>query len=190
MRLFFALVPDDGIRAALARVASDLARSAGGRVVPAPNLHLTMVFVGEADAAVLPALLGLLPAMPREAFTMTLDRVGGWRAAGVGWMAPTVVPPELATLNARLNGAVAACGLPAETRPFHPHVTLVRRPRRVPAAPVAPIAWHVRRRSLRRSESAAGGVRYREEGAVALDDARAAIAASSPAARGEGTAPR
>jgi 2'-5' RNA ligase len=168
MRLFYALVPDDAVRASLAREGAALARDAGGRAIPAVNVHVTVVFVGGA-ATRLPCLRDALQTMPRTAFTLSLDRIGGWRAAGVAWLAPSLVPPALATLHDELNAAVAACGLPPETRPFRPHVTLVRRPVRLPReAAVAPIAWHVRRLALMRSDDTPDGVRYREVDAVAL----------------------
>ena len=171
MRLFYALVPDDAARATLAGAGSALARNVGGRAIPAVNLHVTVVFVGDAADASLPCLRAALHAMPRTPFTLSLDRVGGWRAARVAWLAPGVVPPPLAALHDRLNVAVAACGLPTETRPFRPHVTLARRPVHPPReAVVAPIAWHVRRLALMRSDGTPEGVRYREVDGVALDE--------------------
>ena len=181
MRLFYALVPDDAVRATLASAGSALAGDVGGRAIPAANVHATVVFVGDAAEASLPCLRAALQAMPRTAFTLSLDRIGAWRAARVAWLAPGVVPPALATLHDRLTAAVAACGRPTETRPFRPHVTLVRRPLRPPReGAVAPIAWHVRRLALMRSDGTPDGVRYREVDAVALGEAASSVSGEDP----------
>ncbi|MDH5265059.1 MAG: RNA 2',3'-cyclic phosphodiesterase, partial [Betaproteobacteria bacterium] len=55
-RLFFALWPDAAARAALADLARATANRYGGRAVPAANLHLTLVFLGEVDPARIAAL--------------------------------------------------------------------------------------------------------------------------------------
>jgi RNA 2',3'-cyclic 3'-phosphodiesterase len=169
MRLFFALVPDEALRSALGARARDLARTIDGRAVPAHNVHLTLVFLGEIDRARMPALRAILDATPRDAFTLTLDCVGQWHGAGVAWIAPRVVPAPLAALHAALNDALHRAGFPVETRPFRPHITLVRRQSRALAdAPAEPLTWRVERLSLMRSESVDGAVRYREDTAVAL----------------------
>jgi 2'-5' RNA ligase len=60
-------------------------------------------------------------------------------------------------------------GFAVETRPFHPHLTLVRRRLRPLAdAPTDPLAWQVERVSLVRSQRVEGSVCYREVDAIAL----------------------
>jgi 2'-5' RNA ligase len=146
-----------------------LAREIGGRAVAAANLHLTLAFVGDVDGARRDELRELLTALPRHGFTLTLDRVGEWRQARVAWVAPAAAPPLLGQLNAALAHALAAAQFPVESRPFHPHVTLVRRHARAPADSVtAPLDWRVARVALMVSEHAGGALRYRELDAIVL----------------------
>ena len=50
-RLYFALWPDAALRATIARVAAGPAAVAGGRAVPAADLHVTLAFLGGVPAA-------------------------------------------------------------------------------------------------------------------------------------------
>lgn len=170
MRVFFALVPDEELRANLGELAQVLARRIGGRAVPAANLHATLVFVGNVAPDRVPKLRAIVDTLPRERFSLVLDRVGEWHHAGVAWIAPTTVPARLATLHAQLAAALASVAVPVESRLFRPHITLVRR--RVHAlaeAACPPREWDVVRVSLMRSENIAGAIRYREVAGAALD---------------------
>jgi len=163
MRLFFALLPDTALRAALGERALALARRIGGRAVPAANLHLTAAFLGDLDAARATALATIGGALAVDPFTLTLDTIGEWHHAGVAWIAPSVVPPPLVALHARLAAALAGAGFAVESRPFRPHVTLVRRRARPLAdAACAPLDWRVERVALMVSERAGGALRYRD----------------------------
>jgi len=169
MRLFFALVPDEALRLALGERARALAAALGGRAVPAHNVHLTLAFLGEVERARVPALHDILDAMPRDGFALALDCVGEWPRAGVAWIAPRIVPAPLAVLHAALAAALRVQGFAVEARPFHPHITLVRRPsRRLADAPADRLTWRVGRLSLMRTDTAGGAVRYREDAVVTL----------------------
>lgn len=182
MRLFFALVPDDALRSALGTLARELAARIGGRAVPAHNVHLTLAFLGEVERARVPALRALQDALPRKAFTLVLDQVGEWHHAGVAWIAPGATPPALAAVHAALTEALRDQGFSVEARPFRPHLTLVRRQTlALPTAPLDPLAWHLKRLSLMRSEAVGGAVRYREEASVALVGGEAEAAGGATA---------
>jgi 2'-5' RNA ligase len=169
MRAFFALVPGESVRVALCTLGRALAEQIGGRAVPAHNIHLTLAFIGNVEPLRVSALCALLDELPRYSFVLTLDRVGEWHHAGVAWTAPSVVPRTLTALHARLDERLRVGEFPVEARPFRPHVTLVRRRKRPLAdGPSTLIDWRVERVSLMRSESIAGGVRYREEAGVGL----------------------
>ena len=170
MRLFFALVPDEGLRAALGARARELAQAIGGRPVPAHNVHLTLVFLGEVEPGRASELHPILDAVPRAPFTLSLDRIGEWRHAEVAWIAPGAVPKALVALHSTLTHALGKAGFATETRPFRPHVTLVRRQTRaLPDAPAESLDWPVDHVSLVRSHSVGGAVRYRDEARVALN---------------------
>jgi len=79
------------------------------------------------------------------------------------------VPAPLAVLHAALAAVLRVQGFAVEARPFHPHITLVRRPlRRLADTPADTLTWRVGRLSLMRTEAAGGAVRYREDAAVTL----------------------
>jgi RNA 2',3'-cyclic 3'-phosphodiesterase len=166
VRLFFAVWPDTRARAALSRLAQEVARDGQGRAPRESNLHLTLAFLGEVPQRRVEALLevgervaGLSPPFP-----LTLDRVGG-RAYGVAWLAPPSLPEPLQHLHAALTGSLAATGFSLEQRMFRPHVTLARDCAR-PAhrGRIAPIGWDVRQLTLVASTPAAGGSEYRNVG--------------------------
>jgi 2'-5' RNA ligase len=166
MRLFFALWPDTRARAALSRLAQEVARDGQGRAPREANLHLTLAFIGDVPQSRVEALLevGQRVAALASPFPLTLERVGG-RAYGVAWLAPPSLPESLHRLHEDLATALDATGFSLQQRMFRPHVTLARDCAR-PAhrGHVAPIAWEVRRLSLVASTLAAGGSEYRNVG--------------------------
>ena len=100
------------------------------RWVEVDNLHITLKFLGEirpekvggVEAAVSKIAAGTAP------FSLGLGDFGAFptlRRPRVIWLG--VVPtPELRCLKQDLEWALADCGFDAETRDFHPHLTLGR----------------------------------------------------------------
>jgi 2'-5' RNA ligase len=163
-RVFFAVWPDASVRATLASLARDCAAQAGGRPAVSSNLHLTLAFVGEVATSRVATLraIGLAASSAAAPFTLTLDRVGAFRSAGIVWVGAATLPPELERIVRELNGELSNAGFPTERRAFQPHVTLARRCRKA-ANPelAAPIPWRVESVALNVSESLRGGVSYR-----------------------------
>jgi 2'-5' RNA ligase len=131
MRLFVAVpIPRE-----LASQLFELARTVPGmRATPAANLHVTVHFLGRLDASLVPALGRALavPAAATPPFALEVERVaGGPRPRPRAPMLWAHLAP--AEPFAALAGAVAAAcepfGVPLETRPPRPHVTLARAPR-------------------------------------------------------------
>ena len=60
-----------------------------------------------------------------------LGELGCFDRAGV-FFADVVVTPELAALQRSVTAATSRCGFQAETRAFHPHITLARGRRQGP----------------------------------------------------------
>lgn len=143
-RLFFALVPDQALRARLAAALHPVLEPVGGRHVPAERLHLTLVFLGEVAADRIPGVASAAGGVRATPFELVCDHTGHWRRAGILWLGPRPCA-GLDALHAALRTAIASCGIPLEDRPYRPHVTLARKLRR-PPPPVAigPIAWPVR----------------------------------------------
>ena len=161
-RVFYALVLSPALRPPLGDIARDTARRVHGRPVPAENLHLTLAFIGEIARSRLPTLIDVGAALQGEAMTLVLDRLGGFRRAGVAWLGASRPPRELGTFAAALVRALAAAGVPCDERPFHPHMTIARRCRVPPdEQPVGPYAWAIDEFALMQSETGTEGARYR-----------------------------
>jgi 2'-5' RNA ligase len=158
-RYFFALWPDARTAAALHEVSVALADLAGGRVIPAEKIHMTLAFLGGLEPDALANARDLAAGIGATAFAMTLDGVGAFRNAQVAWAAPAHVPPGLRKLQAALAASLRESGLDLEERAFAPHVTLARRiGKRVPRAPMRPVQWQVDDFVL--AESVTGTGRY------------------------------
>jgi len=106
--------------------------------------------------------VGEFAAQSADPFTLPLDRVGGFRAAGIAWLGTDSPPPGLLRLADALRCELAANGFPVEARPFHAHVTLARRCGSVVPAAVEPLMWRGDRLTLSASELRPEGSRYRE----------------------------
>lgn len=184
MRLFIALQLPEAVRKPLAEEAARLRRQLPpARWVPAANLHLTLMFLGETRADRLPELGRVLAACFRSHAPIRLRLGDGGcfpprRPARVAWVG---FEPSAALME--LQAAVVAVvrdglGRPAETRPFHPHLTLARPRRPWPRAAVA--AWRrafagpqgpacvVVEGHLMRSRLGPGGARHHSLGAYPL----------------------
>jgi 2'-5' RNA ligase len=127
-RLFLAIWPDERVGAALERLAQDVALVAQGKPVERAKIHLTLVFIGEVEKAREGAIAAVAQAAARTRRCMlVLDRVGSFRRSRVGWAGASVVPAELAELQARLEGGLRGAGFQLEERPYRAHVTLARK---------------------------------------------------------------
>jgi 2'-5' RNA ligase len=159
--VFFALWPDDAVRATLAAAADEVQTHTGGRAIVPGKIHLTLFFIGSIDRARITRLEATAAAIRSSAFELTLDTIGYWWHNGIVWCGTTRCPPALARLAADLRAALEREGFHAEDRPYVPHVTLVRDAARAPRRmSFAPCAWEAREFALVESEPATGGTRY------------------------------
>ena len=160
-RLFFAVLPGDGVRARLAALANETAVAAAGRASAPDTLHLTIVFVGTVPARSVATIREAGDAMCFDAFEMTLDTLGSFARAGIAWAAPAHAPDALVRMNRELARGLAERGIASETRPYRPHVTLARRcVATVAGAIEPPIAWSVDAVVLMSSRLLSDGPRY------------------------------
>jgi len=160
-RLFFALWPDDAVRAALVR-AAEHPRLARGRRVRAENLHVTLLFLGDTAPGQRTCAEQLAETVRASPFTLVIDQSGWWRRPQVAWVGCAEVPEALSGLVAHLRAGSKGCGFSPEERPFAVHVTVARRVLREPTAvPLDPIRWAVDRFSLVESSLSPGGSAYR-----------------------------
>ncbi len=147
-RLFFALWPDDAVRAACAAAARSLRIRVppGGHLSRPERYHLTLLFLGDCVPADKEAALrqaaGLLRLPP---FALRLDQAGSFHRRSVPWwLGMREVPQPLQRLHERLRDAALRVGLAPDRARFVPHVTIVRDAGKpLPMTPIAPIHWHV-----------------------------------------------
>ena len=142
-RVFFAAWPPPEVQRTLGDIARQAQGECGGRAVPAHNIHLTLVFVGDVSRDRLAELeaLGATIAAPR--FSLFVDRLEYWRHNHILWAGIEECPQALRTLVERLQGPVAAAGFRIERRPYVPHVTLRREARGAPANIRIHVDWPV-----------------------------------------------
>jgi 2'-5' RNA ligase len=138
MRLFYALWPDEVTRRALVRWQPLLQ----GRLVPAHNLHITLAFLGNQPASLLPSLCTILDRLDATSMLLKLDRPGHFRSSRVAWAGMSVVPQELTRLYETLCLELEALHIRHDRRPqFVPHLTLARNSTGGADTMVEPIEW-------------------------------------------------
>jgi 2'-5' RNA ligase len=167
-RLYFALWPDDTLRAAVSAATSRAVREAGGRAVPRDNLHVTLAFLGSVPERRVAAAHAAARSVTVTPGVQAFDRIAQWGRSGPLVLAATRVEPALAGLQSALANALLAADFPLDRREFQPHITLARRPadRRPAAPPEAPggrLEWAWNAFVLVESETGPEGSRYTVE---------------------------
>jgi RNA 2',3'-cyclic 3'-phosphodiesterase len=178
VRSFVAIVLSDEVRAAVAAEIARL-RPLAPRVgwVAAPNLHLTLKFLGELPSDALEQVKdGLTEAVAGVApFSLHFHGLGafpGMARPRVLWVGVAEGGQAAQALQVRVEAALGGRGFPRDERPFSPHLTVgrVREPRGLAGLQQA-IArdarmdfgrLEVRTLSLMRSDLSPGGSRYTE----------------------------
>lgn len=167
-RLFFALWPEDVLRQRLADCGRPLMEVVQGRPVATENLHITLVFLGDVDVRQRACLEGvaatIAAGLAGPPFDLRLDQFGHWPRPRVLWLGARETPVPLSLLVERLAAAARECGLSSDTRPYRPHLTLMRKVARVPdgllGEPFVPLTWSISGFALVRSVARPPGVAY------------------------------
>ncbi|HET7774787.1 MAG TPA: RNA 2',3'-cyclic phosphodiesterase [Azospira sp.] len=129
-RVFFALWPDEALAERLAALATAGAKAGGGRAMARETLHLTLAFIGEVASESLSLLREAGAAAWRQAawpLEFALDRVGDWQHHHLLWLGHAGPVSVLDSLVMHLTKELEARGFALESRPYVPHITLVRR---------------------------------------------------------------
>ncbi len=159
-RLFFALWPDDEVRAALAALWQRHTVQRGKPVRP-ENLHITLVFLGPVDDERRSCLESAAGELGGEPFTLVLDQLSWWSRPRVMWVGPSQMAPALPSLVGDLKLACEGCGFEPERRPYRAHMTLARKVPHARVPPqIEPIAWHVGSFALVESKTLPAGAEY------------------------------
>ncbi len=162
MRLFLALEPPLQLRSRLGELAELAQARCGGRRMPDASLHLTLAFLGEVAEARAAALSAWVGERSIPAGEWRLDAWGTFRRPGIVWVGSRSPDPALARLHAALWDELAAFGFNHRPGHFMPHITLLRRARRLETQglPAVDLAWPYRRLALVRSYTENDGARY------------------------------
>jgi len=129
MRTFIAahITPTPELKQAL-----DDLREIGGPVKPVAdeNLHITLRFIGEIDEALVPSVNEVLlrSVANQRPFEVLLSGLGVFPHAArpaIVWVGVRFAEP-LTEIAAELEKGLVPLGIPAEERPFRPHLTLAR----------------------------------------------------------------
>jgi 2'-5' RNA ligase len=129
MRLFTGIdLPDEVIRS-LDRLVERLRPAAHIKWSPPANMHLTTRFIGEWPEEHVPELEDTLSGLPAHLpIPIHVHKLGFFpnpHSPRVFW-AGVEAAPDLAALASETDRALNRLGLPAEARPFSPHLTLAR----------------------------------------------------------------
>ncbi|MDH3738859.1 MAG: RNA 2',3'-cyclic phosphodiesterase [Alphaproteobacteria bacterium] len=159
--MFLALWPDAEIRRQLSAVARSVSEKTGGRVTPAHNLHITLIFLGALGAPEIEAIRRCAHQVEFPGFTLCLDRLQYRSRAQIAWLGSSAPPAALIHLVDDLGDRLRRTGFQLDPREFRPHVTLVRKARHRPRWRTPAIAWPVTEFALVESTLSPGGSQYR-----------------------------
>lgn len=98
--------------------------------IPADRLHLTIRFIGSVDAERAGAIQAAMsPPLDTASFELGFAGVGAFPSSGrpqVLWAGVSAGEPGLRRLEEEVTARLVPLGIPAERRPFRPHLTLAR----------------------------------------------------------------
>jgi RNA 2',3'-cyclic 3'-phosphodiesterase len=129
MRLFVALDLRDEIRERIRHFVEEMRELAPSvRWVSPESLHVTLKFIGEKPDAMVKEIGTTLGSVSSSGFRVSFRGCGFFptaKSARVFWVG-IEAEAGLAQLAAKVEGALAGIGVPAEKRAFSPHLTLAR----------------------------------------------------------------
>lgn len=130
MRAFFGLPLPEAQRKQLdLHLASCVAKAPEFRWTPAPNLHLTVRFIGNIERTVVEGIADRLDLSQPAGFELEMGGVETFkrgRLVRVVWLQVRAGAEPARALAAEVEAACAWAGLDPEPRPFQPHLTLAR----------------------------------------------------------------
>jgi 2'-5' RNA ligase len=159
LRLFFALWPDDETRQKLAQFSQAIQPNAF-KPVPPHNFHVTLVFIGNVNKADELVIKQRAASISSEPFVIVFDQLSYWNKPKVISLTSQHPPDPLMILSESLNRAVTSCGLETDSKPYNPHITLVRHVSTFIERDCDPFVWRANSFCLVESCSEIDGVRY------------------------------
>ncbi len=124
-RLFVAIELPDTLKEEVFAIRNDLP---GGRWVSPDQLHLTLRFIGEVDEQTLLAVKKGLSTVRGAPFQLAVAGIGHFppaKSPRILW-AGVHADSTLLLVQRGVESALQHAGIPGETRPFAPHITIAR----------------------------------------------------------------
>lgn len=140
LRLFIALWPDAHTRQALTALQADQRWPTSARPTAAPDLHVTLHFLGQVPQNRLAPLLSALPDLSLT-LDLSFDHLEVWPNQ-VATLTLSSMPDALAGLHDTIGHSLRQLGLPPDSRPYRPHVTLARKAQGLQSVMTRPLEWH------------------------------------------------
>jgi 2'-5' RNA ligase len=126
MRLFVGIPLTDAVIREVAAMVSRLRPGTGNlRWTASESWHITLQFLGAATPEQYECLAVRLGEVRAAPVPVQLGELGCFDRAGV-FFVEAGLTQGLVALEQRVVAATSKCGFVAETRPFHPHITLAR----------------------------------------------------------------
>jgi RNA 2',3'-cyclic 3'-phosphodiesterase len=126
MRLFIGIPMAAATVEELLKISTQLKSGAGGLRWTAPeSWHITLQFLGETSPEKAASIVTQLRQIHHAPVVIGVQGMGFFDRAGI-FYAGIHVSPELSHLQRRVEEATGRCGIVAEKRAFHPHITLAR----------------------------------------------------------------
>ena len=125
MRTFIAAWPDEATRTRIGRLIEQLDARSPVRAMQARNLHLTLAFIGELDAARAAEVAQASRTLQPQQFEWSIDQMGWFPRSRVAWLGGRVDEP-LTTAAASARAALDELAIGYDRKPFVPHVTVLR----------------------------------------------------------------
>jgi len=160
-RLFLALWPDEQVVRKINQHAIKYFSACRGRILHKKNWHITLAYFGASDSDTQTCIEEQAEKIKAQPFELSLSECGYWKKPAVAWLAPSSIPDALKQLANDVQQNLVPCGYEAEDRDYRPHITLVRKAKRVPStSEIQPIPWYVEKFCLVESITSPEGANY------------------------------
>ena len=159
-RLFFALLPDTAAINEIMAIQQQLPADKL-RLYSAENLHQTLVFLGEFAEPKLMDLISACNTVQIPPISMQFTSLTHWPQPKVLCLLAAASSPALSALVTALQQIVSQFEVPADNRPYRPHITLARKASEAVALDFKPISFTADEFVLMQSVSTDNGPLYR-----------------------------